>query len=130
MAKTVITTTFSKALKNVNSVETLAFDYRRTAGRTEAESTKTRDALKELSLFYIAGGDQSEYLDIWDKTQVPGLLKSIVDRGGAVGGTSAGLHILTGVTYDPAPGLSGFTRWSLISVTEVSTYPDFKALVL
>ena len=57
---------------------------------------------------WIAGGDQADYIRAWTETPVQRTLQALIDRGIPVGGTSAGLQILTSFVYS-AEGASGVT---------------------
>ncbi|NRA63961.1 MAG: cyanophycinase [Pseudobacteriovorax sp.] len=83
-------------LMAANSVTTLIIDT-----VDKANSDITRRALEGAEFVFIAGGDQSRYIESWRGTQVQRLLKDLIERGGVVGGTSAGISIVTGIAYDP-----------------------------
>ncbi len=51
-------------------------------------------ALETARGVWMPGGDQSRLMGVFGKTPVPELLRQIVARGGAVGGTSAGASLL------------------------------------
>jgi cyanophycinase-like exopeptidase len=48
---------------------------------------------------FIAGGDQSNYVNDWTNTAVQAQLNALVARGVPVGGTSAGMMVLTQFVY-------------------------------
>jgi cyanophycinase len=48
---------------------------------------------------WIAGGDQSNYINFWKNTPVQSTLNSRIAAGVPVGGTSAGLNVLTQFIY-------------------------------
>ncbi len=48
---------------------------------------------------WIAGGDQSDYVLQWTGTPVQDVLQARIDQGVPVGGTSAGLNVLTPFVY-------------------------------
>ncbi len=79
-----------------DSVETLRVDT-----RTLADSDYVAWAVRSAELVWIAGGDQSDYLDAWDDTQLEDAIRDAYARGGVVGGTSAGLAVASEFIYDP-----------------------------
>jgi cyanophycinase len=52
---------------------------------------------------FFAGGDQAEYV-IWKGTPLAAAVQRVYDRGGVVGGTSAGLAILGTYVFDAVAG--------------------------
>jgi cyanophycinase-like exopeptidase len=48
---------------------------------------------------WIAGGDQSDYINFWKGTPVQAALNARIAAGAPVGGTSAGLNVLTPFVY-------------------------------
>jgi cyanophycinase-like exopeptidase len=50
---------------------------------------------------FFAGGDQSNYV-IWKGTKLVAAIRALWDRGGVIGGTSAGLAVQGDVIYDSA----------------------------
>ncbi|HLJ83958.1 MAG TPA: cyanophycinase [Candidatus Eremiobacteraceae bacterium] len=52
---------------------------------------------------FFAGGDQADYV-IWKGTSLAGAVQQLYDRGGVVGGTSAGLAILGSYVFDAVAG--------------------------
>jgi cyanophycinase-like exopeptidase len=93
----------------LNSVETLVFDPTdlRTArlaaeGRVGAAVAK----LREAEAVFFGGGDQFVYFAIWGGTKFLGTLDDKLRSGRAVvGGSSAGMHVLGGLSYlnEPNP---------------------------
>ncbi len=93
--------TYLQGLTGAASVETLIVDT-----VTKANSAYVEWAIKSAEAVFIAGGDQSAYLNAWQGTLVQTALKHVYDKGGVVGGTSAGDHVLSQHVYDP-DGVSG-----------------------
>jgi cyanophycinase len=85
----------SGALKP-DSVETLLLDTRAKADSDYAEWT-----LRNAELIFIAGGDQSAYLNAWKDTRSEAAIRAAYLRGAVIGGTSAGLAVQGEYIYDP-----------------------------
>lgn|GEM_PF-1463666 len=69
-----------------------------------AYSEAMYDSLMGYDGFFIKGGDQSRYYETWRSSQV---VRALIDKylgGGVLGGTSAGLHILSGVVFTAENG--------------------------
>ncbi|MBU2428681.1 MAG: pre-peptidase C-terminal domain-containing protein [Gammaproteobacteria bacterium] len=92
---------YLQGLTNAASVETLIID---TAAK--ANSAYVEWAIKSAEAVFIAGGDQSAYLNAWQGTKVQAAIEHVYGKGGVVGGTSAGNHVLGKFVYDP-DGVSG-----------------------
>ncbi len=93
--------TYLQGLTGAASVETLIVDT-----VAKANSAYVEWAIQSAEAVFIAGGDQSAYLNAWQGTLVQSALKHVYDKGGVVGGTSAGDHVLSQYVYDP-DGVSG-----------------------
>ena len=76
-------------LGGADSVETIIF-----SNREAASHPFVIDRLRKAEAVFIAGGDQSRYVNYWKGTPVEDELHALVKRGGPIGGTSAGLAIL------------------------------------
>lgn len=76
-------------LGGADSVETIIFNH-----RSAASDPFVLDRLRKAEAVFIAGGDQSRYVNDWKGTPVEDELHALVKRGGLIGGTSAGLAIL------------------------------------
>jgi cyanophycinase len=78
----------------VDSVQTLRITKRRAAfDPFVVESVRTADGV------FIAGGDQSDYERIWRNTPVSAAIDALADRGGPIGGISAGLAVMGGFAF-------------------------------
>ncbi len=75
-------------MKGVDSVVSLVITDRATSSRPDVV-----DAVRNAELVFFAGGDQCNYVRWIKETPVKEAVKSVYARGGAVGGTSAGLAI-------------------------------------
>ncbi len=78
----------------------------------EANSPAVAEALSNATAVWIGGGNQVRLADIYVDTQVEEQLKALLDRGGVVGGVSAGAAIMTQVMiaggHDPVIEQPGF----------------------
>lgn len=64
----------------------------RVASREQAETAAAGVAASDA--VFIKGGDQGEYYDLWNNTQLEAAIVSVSQAGGGVGGTSAGAMAL------------------------------------
>jgi cyanophycinase len=55
--------------------------------------------IRQAEAIFIAGGDQSNYINFWTDTPVQAALNDAIARGVPVGGTSAGLAVLGEFVY-------------------------------
>jgi cyanophycinase len=76
----------------------------RIATRIQADDSSTYHALMSASGIFIEGGDQYDYVRTWKGTLVEEALYRIFERGGVIGGTSAGLAVLGEVVFDAKYG--------------------------
>lgn len=79
-----------------NSVETLLVDTPAKANSSYVEWT-----LCNAELIFMAGGDQSAYINAWKDTLVESATRTAYQRGGVIGGLSAGLAVSGQYIYDP-----------------------------
>lgn len=79
---------------NLNSVATLIIP-----DTASANHAKVADLLSEAEAVWIAGGDQSDYINFWTGTPVQATLNALIASGTPVGGTSAGLNVMTQFVY-------------------------------
>ncbi len=78
----------------VDSVATLVIKTRNGALQPfVAETIRNAEAL------FIAGGDQSSYVDFWKGTPVEDAIHFVVAKNGVIGGTSAGLAVMSEFVY-------------------------------
>jgi cyanophycinase len=83
----------------VNSAATLIIKNR------EASSVQfVIDTIRNAEALFIAGGDQSTYTALWKGTPVEDAIQYVINKGGVVGGTSAGLMVLSEFVYTGATG--------------------------
>ena len=74
---------------NENSVSTLIIP-----NRTAANDPFVISTIESAEALWIAGGDQSNYINYWQGTSVEQTLNGLIARGVPIGGTSAGMHLL------------------------------------
>jgi cyanophycinase len=77
-----------------NSVATLLIP-----SRAAARAPFVARAIRQAAAIFIAGGDQSQYVNFWGGTPVQRALDAAVARGVPIGGTSAGLAVLGEYAY-------------------------------
>lgn len=78
------------ALCGCDSVETIIFK-----NKNGAYEQGALNSIRNAEALWIAGGDQSEYLQYWKGTPVEDAIQSVIDKGAPVGGTSAGMAVLS-----------------------------------
>jgi cyanophycinase-like exopeptidase len=79
---------------NENSVATLILP-----NRSEASDPLVIGTIQSAEALWIAGGDQFNYINYWKGTPVRDALNGLIARGVPVGGTSAGMNVLTQFVY-------------------------------
>jgi cyanophycinase-like exopeptidase len=85
-----------RAALQPNSVETLFVD-----SRDKANSDYVEHAVRRANMIWMAGGDQSSYINNWRDTRLAAAVKQAYLRGAVVGGTSAGMVVAGEWMYDP-----------------------------
>lgn len=82
-------------LSKIASVETLKID-----SRELAESDFVVKTIQNAEMLFIAGGDQSVYMNMWKGTKTMDAINYLLnDKKVPVGGTSAGCAVLSGFYY-------------------------------
>src|SRR4029077_11798290 len=79
---------------NENSVATLIIP-----NRTAASDPFVISTIQNAEALWIAGGDQSNYINFWKGTPVQTALQGLLARGVPIGGTSAGMNVLSQFIY-------------------------------
>ena len=79
-----------------NSVETLIVD-----SAAKANSAYVANSVSRANLIWIAGGDQSAYIEAWRDTALARAVRQAYARGAVIGGTSAGMVVGGEWMYDP-----------------------------
>lgn len=88
---------FSELGVAVDSVETIRFD-----GPAAAEDPFVLDVIAGAEVLFLAGGNQTDYVDYWVDTSVSDLFTHLQHtKRITLGGTSAGMAILGQVYYAP-----------------------------
>jgi cyanophycinase len=77
-----------------NSVATLVIPSLKAASHPDVAAI-----IRQADTLFIAGGDQSNYINYWTGTGVQAALQERIDAGVPVGGISAGLNVLTQFVY-------------------------------
>ncbi|MGB3535936.1 MAG: Type 1 glutamine amidotransferase-like domain-containing protein [Microcoleaceae cyanobacterium] len=107
-------------MNGVDSVETLVISQRQHADRPEIIKV-----IQQAEVVFFAGGDQCQYVRNYRNTGVETAVKSVINRGGAVGGTSAGAMIQSDFVFN-ACGESVTSKKALLNPYEdISLTSDF-----
>ncbi len=67
------------------------------SSRQEADSPQMAGAIANATAVWIGGGNQARLADLYVDTQIENELRALLERGGCVGGVSAGAAIMTRV---------------------------------
>jgi cyanophycinase len=87
------------AMKGVDSVETLVI-----TDRKDSEEKDIVETIRNGEVVFFAGGDQCNYVRNFKGTPIETAVESVFERGGGLGGTSAGEAILGDAMYDACTG--------------------------
>lgn len=91
---------YINGLGSVNSVETLLIN-----SKELANNDTVAYIIRNAEMVFIAGGDQSDYMNFWRGTKVDKALNYLLtEKKAPVGGTSAGCAILGGFYYSGETG--------------------------
>lgn len=71
---------------------------------TNASDEGIATAIRAAHIVWMRGGSQSRYVEFWKGTPIEHAIRSVFDRGGVIGGTSAGCAVLGEFIYDAAGG--------------------------
>ncbi len=82
---------------NENSVATLIIP-----NRDAANNPQVADIIQHAEALFIAGGDQANYINYWQNTPVQAALQGLIAQAVPIGGTSAGMNVLTQFVYTGA----------------------------
>ena len=85
---------YLRGICHLNSVATLIIP-----NREAATNPFVTDAIRHASAIFIAGGDQANYINFWMNTPVQTALNEAIRRGVPIGGTSAGLAVMSEFVY-------------------------------
>jgi cyanophycinase len=78
----------------VNSVETIVFH-----DRSASSEAYVLDRLAKAEAIFMAGGDQGNYIKYWKDTPVEDAINAAARRGVPIGGTSAGLAVMSQFSF-------------------------------
>ncbi len=81
-------------LGNFDSVETLVLQ-----NRSASSDPFVLQTIRNAEALFIAGGDQSNYVEFWKGTPIEDAIHALSARGVLIAGTSAGTAILTEFVY-------------------------------
>lgn len=79
---------------NENSVATLIIP-----NQAAANDPQVASIISHAEALFIAGGDQADYINFWQGTPVQTAVQNLINHGVPVGGTSAGMNVLTQFVY-------------------------------
>lgn len=85
---------YVNGLCKINSVATLVIP-----DRTAAQESAVVEIIRHAEAVFIAGGDQSRYVNSWKGTSVEYAINRNIAEGKPIGGTSAGLAVLGEFVY-------------------------------
>jgi cyanophycinase len=85
---------YVNGLCKLNSVATLIIP-----DRNAAQEPAVADIVRHAEAVFIAGGDQSRYVNFWRGTPVEDAINANIANGKPIGGTSAGLAVLGEFAY-------------------------------
>ena len=85
---------YLRGICHLNSVATLIIPNRKAAAEPFVA-----EAISQAAAIFIAGGDQSNYINFWINTPVQTALNEAIKRGVPIGGTSAGLAVMGEFAY-------------------------------
>jgi cyanophycinase len=83
------------AMNGVDSVETLVITK-----RSDADTAAVETTVKNAEVVFYAGGDQCNYTTLFKGTKVETATELVYAKGGAIGGTSAGMAIQSEFVYN------------------------------
>lgn len=85
---------YVQSLCKMNSVATLIIP-----SREAANDPRVAEIIQHAEALFIAGGDQARYINWWQDTPVQAALNADIAAGKPIGGTSAGLAVLSEFIY-------------------------------
>ena len=74
------------------------------ATHDSADSQVLYDTLLTYQVIFFRGGDQYEYYNLYRNTKLQDAVNFIYNNGGTIGGTSAGMHILSSIVFTAQNG--------------------------
>jgi cyanophycinase len=88
-----------KLVPALDSVATLVIST--IAGANDAFVART---IRQAEAIFIAGGDQADYINLWKNSAVESAIYAAMARGAPIGGTSAGLDVLSDYDFSAQLG--------------------------
>ncbi|TKR34007.1 peptidase [Luteimonas gilva] len=113
---------FFKDIGGITAAQTIVFSDRRAAS-----DPKVLEIVRNADGIFLAGGDQSNYVNFWKGTPLNRALDAHVRAGKPIGGTSAGLAVLGAWSYGAMDGGSVVSETALKNPmsSEVTLVGDF-----
>lgn len=113
---------FFKDIGGITSAQTLVF-----SDRSAASDPKVLEIVRNADGLFLAGGDQSNYVNYWKGTPLNQAIDAHVRAGKPIGGTSAGLAVLGAYAYGAMDGGSVVSKTALRNPfdSEVTLVGDF-----
>lgn len=113
---------FFKDIGGITSAQTLVF-----SDRSAASDPKVLEIVRNADGLFLAGGDQSNYVNYWKGTPLNRAIDAHIRAGKPIGGTSAGLAVLGAYAYGAMDGGSVVSRTALSDPfsPEVTLVGDF-----
>ncbi|HEY0158974.1 MAG TPA: peptidase S51 [Thermoanaerobaculia bacterium] len=110
------------AMRGVDSVTTFVV-----TDRMSASGAEVAGAVRDAEYVFFAGGDQCNYVKLFNDGPVEEQLRALYARGGAIGGTSAGMAIQGKAAYDACNDASAQSKLALADPYnhEISFTTDF-----
>ena len=106
--------------------EGAAATYLAVTSRDQANDPANRDAVLAADGVFLPGGDQWRYINRWKGTLVEEALQAVFDRGGVLGGTSAGAAVLSEIVFDARRGSIDSREVLLVPTSrDISLTDDF-----
>lgn len=99
---------YLQAMRGVDSVTTFVI-----TDLISATSAPVVNAIRDAEYVFFAGGDQCNYVRLFNDNQVEVMLRRLYARGGAIGGTSAGMAIQGKAIYDACNDASAQSKRAL-----------------
>jgi cyanophycinase len=87
------------AMGGVTSVETIII-----SSREAASDPFVLARIRGADALFIAGGDQSDYVNLWKGTPVQTAIEALASRNVPIGGTSAGLSVMSKFAFSALSG--------------------------
>lgn len=113
---------YLQAMRGVDSVTTFVITDRSSASRPDVLA-----AVRDAEYVFFAGGDQCNYTRYFNESPLEPMVRAVYARGGAIGGTSAGMAIQGRSIYDACNDASAQSKLALADPynDEISFTTDF-----